>query len=508
MIGGALEAGRQKGTRPMRDLVVVLPGITGSTLSHRGARRDTRVWDFSAETMCEFLATRGERILTLSLPEHDPRSEPPETAVTATGLISGFHGIYGLGRIAGYGKLGRELVRRLGLIPGNFCDSRPANFLEFAYDWRLSSRHNAVKLRDAVDRKLVLWRESSGEPGAKVIFIAHSMGGLLARYYLEVTGDDEIRGDGQWRKCRALFTFGTPFRGSVNAVNYVANGYKKMFLDLTEVVRSCPSIYELMSVYPAIEHAGEWFRPSEVQIPNASHDYVSAARDFHNEIKVAIARHRSETAYLEHGYRTFPFVGVGQSTFQSARLKSQVLTISKALPFGIDPLLEGGDGTVPRLSATPIEMSTDHRESFIGEQHGFLHSNVNSLDDLLERLKQIQSRGLMEIQGWGQSPLRYIDVSVDDLFFFDEPVLIRARVNGSDLGAHRLVVDVARIEGQGAVETSTYELKTDATWQEVELQGLKPGQYRITVRQPLHVIHNPERVHASFEILGKSGEGR
>jgi triacylglycerol esterase/lipase EstA (alpha/beta hydrolase family) len=63
------------------------------------------------------------------------------------------------------------------------------------------------------------------------------MGGLVARYYLEV-----LEG---WRDCRALITFGTPYRGSANALNYLANGYKKLFLDLTEVMRSFSSIYQL-----------------------------------------------------------------------------------------------------------------------------------------------------------------------------------------------------------------------------------------------------------------------
>jgi triacylglycerol esterase/lipase EstA (alpha/beta hydrolase family) len=53
------------------------------------------------------------------------------------------------------------------------------------------------------------------------------MGGLISRYYLEV-----LEG---WRDCRALVTFGTPYRGAVDAVNYLANGYKQLFVELTEV---------------------------------------------------------------------------------------------------------------------------------------------------------------------------------------------------------------------------------------------------------------------------------
>jgi len=507
MIGKAAEkTNAKRGPGLMRDLVVVLPGITGSVLCRRGVTRDSQVWGFSAETMSSFLVRQGKHLGILKVPEHDPRSGAPDAGIAATGLISGFHGIYGMGRLAGYSKLTSELVKRFGLTPGNAWDNRPANLIEFPYDWRLSSRHNAALLRDVVNRRLAIWRKASGEPGAKVILIAHSMGGLVARYYLEVTGDDDIRGDGQWRKCRALFTFGTPFRGSVNAVNYVANGYKKLFLDLTDVVRSCPSIYELMPVYPAIEKGGAWYRPSEVDIPNAYGSYTLAARDFHDDIKVAIATHKKETAYLEGGYLTLPFVGVGQSTLQSAHLDAQALTSSETLPMDIDPLLDGGDGTVPVLSATPIEMSGDYREAFVSEQHGFLHSNLRSLEDLVERLKRTQSRGLADIQGSGRSPFAYINLRVDELFSFDEPVLIRARLVDSQQVPIPLVVDIAKVEAQRVDHIKTHFFQAEASWQRVELKGLEPGQYRITVRRFKPLNANLDRVHAAFEILGGGGE--
>ncbi|WP_454131014.1 esterase/lipase family protein [Kitasatospora aureofaciens] len=99
------------------------------------------------------------------------------------------------------------------MVPG-------ANFLEFPYDWRLDNRIAARRLTETVERALHEWRQHTGNPAAKVIFLAHSMGGLVAaRYYLEA-----LEG---WRDCRALFTFGTPYRGSLNPLGFLANGYKK-----------------------------------------------------------------------------------------------------------------------------------------------------------------------------------------------------------------------------------------------------------------------------------------
>src|SRR5690606_41822734 len=76
----------------------------------------------------------------------------------------------------------------------------------------LLSLHDALPiLKEVVERKLGLWRKRPGMSKARAILIAHSMGGLVARYYLEVLGG--------WDSCRALITFGTPHRGSLNALD-------------------------------------------------------------------------------------------------------------------------------------------------------------------------------------------------------------------------------------------------------------------------------------------------
>ena len=70
------------------------------------------------------------------------------------------------------------------------------------------------------------------------------MGGLVSRYFLECL-------DG-WRNTRVLVTFGTPFRGSLNAVSTLANGMKKKIgpvgIDLSPLARSFTSIYQLLPI--------------------------------------------------------------------------------------------------------------------------------------------------------------------------------------------------------------------------------------------------------------------
>jgi triacylglycerol esterase/lipase EstA (alpha/beta hydrolase family) len=80
---------------------------------------------------------------------------------------------------------------------------------------------------------LTAWRQSSGNTEAKLILVAHSMGGIVSQYFLEV-----MEG---WKDTRALITFGTPYRGSLNALNSLANGERKGpddRINVSELLRS------------------------------------------------------------------------------------------------------------------------------------------------------------------------------------------------------------------------------------------------------------------------------
>jgi hypothetical protein len=241
----------------MRDVVVLLPGITGSVLAVRrsdGSSRD--VWNLSGEALWSFLKSRGHELTALELAGHDPfAADGPETDVVATSVIAGFHGLFGVAKVNGYRVLLDAIGDRFDVVPGKWGQVQPANLLPFPYDWRLSNRFSAQRLAAGVDRHLAAWKQHTGDPGARVILLAHSMGGLVARYWLEV-----LEG---WRDCRALVTFGTPYRGSPDSLDYLANGYKKPFVDLSAMVLSFPAIYELLPIYRAIKRDNEWYRPSE-----------------------------------------------------------------------------------------------------------------------------------------------------------------------------------------------------------------------------------------------------
>jgi pimeloyl-ACP methyl ester carboxylesterase len=78
--------------------------------------------------------------------------------------------------------------------------------LFFPYDWRLSNEHNAILLEEALYGI------------ENVIFVAHSMGGLVASSYLARSQENRDQ-------VELLITFGTPFIGSTKAIHGFNTGH-------------------------------------------------------------------------------------------------------------------------------------------------------------------------------------------------------------------------------------------------------------------------------------------
>ena len=162
------------------------------------------------------------------------------------------------------------ITEHFDVVPGE-------TFIEFPYDWR---RDNRVAARAAAPRSPTrsCTPQRQVNPDAKLILIGHSMGGLVARYFLECL-------DG-WRDTRMLITFGTPYRGSVNAVDFLVNGFVKKVgplkvADLTTLLRSLTSVYQLLPVYPCVDLGDGYERVAEVgdRLPGVDAARAASALD-------------------------------------------------------------------------------------------------------------------------------------------------------------------------------------------------------------------------------------
>jgi hypothetical protein len=468
--------------RALRDVIVVLPGITGSVLRADG--RD--VWALSTGALWSWIRSGGDSLQRLRLRDGDPGDMVAERLMLTTHLVPG------LVKIDGYSSLVRLVRETFEIVPGG-------NFIEFPYDWRLDNRIAARRLTQTVERALHDWRGRTENPAAKVIFVAHSMGGLVARYHLEV-----LEG---WRDCRALVTFGTPYRGSLDALDYLANGYKKAFVNLTEVMRSFPSVHQLLPIYRALRVGGEYVRVTEAgRMDGIDAALAVDALAFHREIEAKVTEHQDDEDYRRDGYTIVPIVGTRQPTLQSGVLADGRVSVGRSLPSWIDPILADGDGTVPRAAAIPIELSEAYRDTFVPERHGSLQCNAAILADIRGRLEQSQVRGLRAIRGPAESPTAAerpaIALEVDDLYLPGEPVTIQAElVNTTSAVPLRARVEPA--EPSPGLAARTVEMTPGF---ELELAGLPAGLYRLTVESAQVGPAAPPPVHDVFAVAGAADE--
>ncbi|MGZ3386281.1 MAG: lipase/acyltransferase domain-containing protein, partial [Isosphaeraceae bacterium] len=364
---------------PVTDVIVLLPGITGSVLQKDG--KD--VWALSGGAAVRGLLSLGRSVRDLELHGDDPDADDLGDGITAPRVMPDTHLIPSLWKIDGYGKVATAIRQEFDVTPG-------INFFEFPYDWRRDNRVSARRLARQSRDWLKAWRERSGNADAKLILLGHSMGGLVARYFLELL-------DG-WKDTRLLITFGTPYRGSLNALDFIANGMTKglgpvTLMDLTSLLRSFTSVYQLLPIYPCVDPGdGTLGRVTEVaDIPGLDSDRAVQALDFHRAIREAVEQHRRDTDYRERGYKIKPLAGIFQPTFQSAQVGHGGLEMLRSYR-GED---QGGDGTVPSVSATPIELSNQDLEVYVRERHASLQNADFSLDQVMgviQRQRVDQSR--------------------------------------------------------------------------------------------------------------------
>jgi pimeloyl-ACP methyl ester carboxylesterase len=472
---------------PMKDLIVILPGILGSVLQKDG--KD--LWAISGQAIWQVLTQSGKAIHNLKLSQDDPNAESLGDGIRATALIQDTHLIPGFWKIDGYTQTARLITDNFDVTPGdiyNDPDDRAANFYQFPYDWRRDSRANARILKKLIDKRLKCWREKSGATDAKVILMAHSMGGLVSRYYLEV-----LEG---WQNSRALFTFGTPYRGSLQAVNFLANGYKQLFLDLTEVMRSLTSIYQLLPIYKVININGEYHRIAEVDnLPNIDKLKAQDALAFHREIEAAVERHLKDEQYLS-SFATVPISGVHQPTLQSAVLIDGKLTASENLPDILKNRtdLGDGDGTVPKVSSIPLERSQNLDNFFIAEQHGGLQNQTQVLDSLLNTLR-ISQYSLSDVR----APQTAISLRLDDLYLANEPIAMRARLIGLPPSATKLKAEIQAVAGDRPTLSFDF-VEQEKEWV-LAIDDLPAGLYRVAVKTEISGEQAPSTVHDVFEVV-------
>ena len=492
---------------PLQDLVVILPGILGSVLQKDG--KD--LWGISKGAIWDILVSRGDALNALNVQQDDPDAENLDDGIKAVRFVEDVTIIPGFIKVDGYTRTTKMITENFANVTqGNIYldpDDRPANLYHFPYDWRRDNRAAAKILQRLINKRLKCWREHSGNSNAKVILLAHSMGGLISRYYLEVLGG--------WPDCKALFTFGTPYRGSLLAVDFLANGYKQAFIDLTQVMRSMPSVYQLMPRYKALKIGDEFYRIAEslVDLPNIDRAKALDALKFHNTIDHAADTNQTDPIY-RNSFVTCPIVGVVQPTKQSAELIDGKIITSETLPTWLQnrPNLGDGDGTVPQVSAIPVQMGDVEvlaLVDYIAESHGALQNQPDTLLNLLKKIQSTQVAPLEDIRGGveavaprGSRGLKGIGLSIEDLYLTNEPITMRAKVaEGTAFNSLTAEITCISQDRPAIVRNFTAE---NGTWV-MATDNLPAGVYQVKVQTDNTSEEAPSPVHNSFVVTALNG---
>lgn len=284
---------------PNRHPVVFVPGIMGSELW----LGKERIWP-----NLKLLFKEPEFLKYPGLPGIEPRGILQEVVVVPN-LI----------KLEQYSQLGDYLVEDLGYTRGK-------DFFEFAYDWRQDIRLTAKQLAQFIDAL----------PVKPIKLVAHSLGTLVSRYYVERLGGKD--------KVDKLILMGGPHLGTPAAVSSLLFGpdvlpFGLMGETLRKVISTFYTSYQILPVYACgVDQFGQsynfmkddsWLAPEQKVL-------WQAARDFKRELG------------LSTSVPTTCIFGYGQKTVDRIKLHR---TPEQKITQSVYESRTNGDGSVPENSA-------------------------------------------------------------------------------------------------------------------------------------------------------------
>ena len=249
-----------------RNPVVLIPGILGSRIE---ARDGTQIWGAFSGRYADPSDDDGARSIALPMARGVPLDQLRHDHIAPGALdrvqirflglpivMQAYAQILGVLGVGGYRD---EEIGRAGGV--DYGDDHYTCF-QFAYDWRRDLVENARILaaylddREAYVRREHAARGRDADGPIRFDIVAHSMGGLVLRYYLRY-GTADLPADGSlpeltWagakRVSRAIM-IGTPNAGSVDALRILTEGHSiGPFLPRYKpaLLGTMPAVYQLL----------------------------------------------------------------------------------------------------------------------------------------------------------------------------------------------------------------------------------------------------------------------
>nr|WP_225580963.1 hypothetical protein [Acidovorax sp. ACV02] len=262
-------------------------------------------------------------------------------------------------------------------------EAGPPTLIVCPYDWRKDNRLAADRLADCV-KKL---RADHGED-VVINIVAHSMGGLVSRYFLE-SGSYSAANCLGFDRIQRLITIGTPHRGAPLALCAAMGQIKRLFLNAKQVKQIAdqdefPALYQLM---PPRSEPYLWNTDPQARLEPAKVYEDGTAKllglNAKNLASAAAFHAALDTAKKPDGVVYFCFIGTRQDTICNVQGNFAVETedgafpANRPLPEGVE-ITDGGDGTVPSWSASIPGM----QQLAVGGDHGGLYKTPEVLRTL------------------------------------------------------------------------------------------------------------------------------
>ncbi|MFE3763613.1 esterase/lipase family protein [Streptomyces sp. NPDC059104] len=450
-----------------QDAVVVVPGIMGSTLRDTTTGKD--LWGIGGISWLLKAWTTPSGLKSLAMTEDELAGKTGR--IEATGLLKHSAWTPYLAGSEPYADL-VDTVRS--------SVAHPAAILEFAYDWRLPVATNGRLLADAARRHLTDWRlhpahtlarrHRTDQREGRLVFVAHSMGGLVTRAALDPAHDGDLHTD-----TRGVITLGTPFQGSVKAAVILATGrgapvplpHRK----LRALCATMPGLHDLLPQYRSLR-AGDDVRhltPGDVTAIGGNAELARDAARFHHRQKdIGLPGHRSVVGVNQPTWQNLTITGGElQAHYDGARQNSDG-TFIRDRNDRIRYFRVHGDGTVYKESAILTDAVTH-----LPLQHGDVAKAPTALDAITEILRDDIHPGPPQGEaGCG--------LSAPDLVEAGRPWKIHLSDVDSLPGLTCHLTDLADPNRPVAQLTLTWEDGTAVA----TASAPSPGLYRIEVRTP------------------------
>lgn len=452
----------------VRNPVVVIHGILGARLEDRKTKRT--VWGAFTNEAYDPNTEEGARALSLPLDPLDNATAymPAKERFHASGPLGALD--VGLFFTVVSVKVYKNILGTLGV--GRYTDPVAVDPLSpryaddhftcftYWYDWRRDNVQNAIefgrwlkktrtRVRHGATLKIAKLRKENTakahheadelaawlKRGYKFDIVAHSMGGLLARYYLRYGGND-LPEDGSvpkvtWGGCEdidKLIVVGTPNLGSIEALRNLTEGFQPAFIlphFHQAILGTMPSIYQLLPRQrhrvvlgpdkkpsnldmfdPEVWDANQWGLLDEssdrflVWLLPELKDRDARRAKAKSYVTWCLRRASQFHAAIDHKPQTscplniYLFAGDAERTLTKALLKKRGSRLVPTFP-NEDVLFTPGDATVPRYSALGDERTGGpykrgvktnipwRNVTFLSDDHIGLTNNPTFSDNML-----------------------------------------------------------------------------------------------------------------------------